>query len=116
MRHSDAKRKFGLKKGPRRSFLKVLAHNFIQHEKITTTVARAKELRTLVERFVSYGKKQNVSGLRLLLQKLPKESAYKIYNELAPRYRDRNGGYTRVIKRAKARKHDGSDMAVIEFV
>lgn len=116
MRHHDNKRKFGLKKGPRKSFLKILSNNLISHGKIVTTEARAKELKSLVERFITYGKKQNVIGLRSLLRTLPKAAASKIYYEIAPKYIDRNGGYTRITKQSKARKHDGSKMATIEFV
>lgn len=116
MKHGDRKRKFGLKKGPRRSFLRILTHNLIDREKIVTTEARAKELRKIVERYVTYAKKENLAGLRLLTQKLPKVSAYKMYHEIGPRYKDRKGGYTRVIKQMKVRTNDGSRMALIEFV
>ncbi len=116
MRHAHKGRKFGLKTGPRRSFLRILANNLISHEKIKTTEARAKELKGIVDRYVTYGKRQNLAGLKMLLEKLPKAAAYKVYHEIAPRYKDRKGGYTRVIKTAVPRKHDGSKMAVIQFV
>lgn len=116
MRHQKKGRKFGLKRGPRKAFLKILANNLIEREKIATTEARAKELKMLVERFITYGKKQNLSGLRLLLQKLSRKAAYKVYHEIAPRYSDRKGGYTRISKKSKLRKNDGSKMAIIEFV
>ncbi|MDI6820962.1 MAG: 50S ribosomal protein L17 [Patescibacteria group bacterium] len=116
MRHLKKGRKFGLKKGKKRSFLKILANNLIQHEHIITTEARAKELRSSVERFITYGKKQNVASLRLLMKRLPKKAAYKVYHELAPRYKDRKGGYTTIVKLAKMRKHDGSKMTMIKFV
>ncbi len=116
MRHMHKGRKFGLKKGPRRSFLRILANNLVSHEKITTTEARAKELKGIVERYITYGKQQNLAGMKLLLEKLPKAAAYKVYHEIAPRYKERKGGYTRVVKTVTPRKHDGSKMAVIEFV
>ncbi len=116
MRHLAKGRKLGLTRGKRKSFLKTLAGNFIKKERIVTTEARAKEIRPLVERFVSYGKRRNLQGLRLLLQKLPKEAAYKIYYEIAPRYENRRGGYVRIVKRAAARRGDGAKMATIEFV
>lgn len=81
-----------------------------------TTVARAKELKPIVERFITYGKKQNLHALRLLMKKLPREAAYKVYHEIAPRYLERKGGYTRIVKQSKRRVHDGSKMAYIEFV
>ncbi len=116
MRHLKKGRKFGLKRGKRKAFLKLLAYNFIKHEKINTTEARAKELRMLVERFVTYGKKQNLSGLRLLIKKLPKEMAYKMFYEVAPKYKNRNGGYTRIIKHSEKRVGDAAKTATIEFV
>jgi large subunit ribosomal protein L17 len=116
MRHQNQGKKFGRKKGQRKAFLKGLAHNLISYEKITTTEARAKEVKKMVERLISYGKKQNIAGLRLLLKYLPKKSAYKVYNELAVRYKERKGGFLRIIKISKARKNDGAKMVRIEFV
>jgi len=116
VRHANKGRKFGRERGQRRAFLRNLAGQLITRERITTTEARAKELRMVVERLVTYGKKQNVAALRMLVQKLPKAAAYKAYHELGPRYASRAGGYTRVIKQARARKTDGAKMAVIEFV
>ncbi len=116
MRHLNKGRKFGLKRGPRKAFLKVLANNLVRQERIRTTEARAKEIKMLVERCITYGKKQNLSGMRLLERTLPKAAAYKVYHELAPRYAERKGGYTRILKEAEARKHDGSKMVRIEFV
>lgn len=116
MRHLKKGRKFGLKRGRRRAFLRILAGNFIQRERILTTEARAKEIKSFVEKFITHGKKQNIAALRLLMSKLPKSAAYKVYHEIAPRYQKRKGGYTRIIKQATARSRDGSKMAVIEFV
>lgn len=116
MRHLNKNKKFGLKRGKRKSFFKILANNLIRQEKIVTTEARAKEVRMHVERFISYGKKQTVPALRMLIQKLPKDAAYKVYHELAPRYKDRKGGYTRVVKLSKLRTHDAARMARVEFV
>lgn len=109
-------RKLGREKGQRKSLMKTMANSLILHEKITTTEAKAKELRPFVERLVTYGKKQNVSGLRQLMKKVNKTSAYKMYHEIAPRYENRNGGYTRIIKKTGRRKQDGSREAIIEFV
>lgn len=111
-----ANRKFGKKQGPRKSFLKILAHNLIMKEKINTTEARAKEIRPIVERLITYGKKQNLTSLRLLLSKIPEKSANKIYYELAGRYKERNGGYLRITKTSSQRKRDGAKMSVIQFV
>lgn len=96
--------------------MKILANNLVQHGSIMTTEARAKELRPYIEKLVTKGKKQDLQGLRLLLKVLPKDAAYKLFNEIAPKYQDRNGGYTRIIKQTERRVQDGSKKAKIEFV
>jgi large subunit ribosomal protein L17 len=116
MRHLSKTKKFGLKRGPRKAFMKILAQNVIMKERIKTTEAKAKAIRPVVERLVTYGKKQNVAALRILVQKLPKAAAYKVFYEISPRYKDRKGGYTRIIKHLAPRKHDAAKMATIEFV
>ncbi len=93
-----------------------LAGQLIQHEEILTTEARAKELRGIVEKLITHGKKQTVAALRTLSSKLPKAAAYKVYHDLAPRYVDRKGGYTRVVKESKMRVHDAAKMARIKLV
>ncbi|MBI5147935.1 MAG: 50S ribosomal protein L17 [Parcubacteria group bacterium] len=116
MRHLKKGRKFGKKTGRRRSFLKGIAHNLIMEEKIETTTARAKEIKPKVEKMVTLGKKQNLAGLRLLLSRLPQKSAEKIYYEIAPRYKNRRGGYLRIIKGTGTRKRDGVLKSIVEFV
>lgn len=116
MRHLSKTKKFGLKRGPRKAFMKILAQNLIMKERIKTTEARAKAIRPIVERLVSHGKKQNVAALRILTEKLPKAAAYKVYHEIAPRYKERKGGYTRIVKHLAPRKHDAANMATVEFI
>lgn len=116
MRHLKKGKKFGLKKGRRKAFMRILVNNLVMKEKIRTTEARAKALRPEVERMVTYAKKQNVAALRLLMRRLPKQAAYKLYHDLAPRYKERKGGYTRIVKHLKPRKNDASKMATISFV
>lgn len=99
-----------------KSFLKILANNLILQEKIETTEGRAKELRPFVERLISYGKKQNLAAYRLLLKKIPQAAADKVYYELSPRYKNRPGGYLRIIKHSQTRKNDGAKIVTIEFV
>jgi large subunit ribosomal protein L17 len=84
--------------------------------KIQTTEARAKEIRPEVERLVSLAKKQNLASLRLLLARLPKDSANRLYYDIAPKYQDRPGGYLRILKTAERRKRDAAKQAIIEFV
>lgn len=116
MRHGKRGRKFGRMTGERHAFRKLLAHNLILKERIETTEARAKEIRPVVEKLVTLAKKQNLASLRLLLSRLPRGSAEKLYFEIAKRYADRNGGYLRIVKQIKRRKRDATRVAVIEFV
>ena len=97
-------------------FLKILANNLILQEKIETTEGRARELRPFVERLISYGKKQKLAAYRVLLKKIPQAAADKVYYELAPLYKERSGGYLRIIKHSLARKNDGAKIVTIEFV
>lgn len=116
MRHLKSGRKFHRIKGRRQAFLKGLIGNLIIREKIETTEARAKEIRSLTEKLVTIAKKQTLAGLRILLSRLNKIAAQKLYYQIAPRYLERKGGYLRIIKETKARKNDGSRMAIVEFV
>ena len=110
-------RKFHRKKGARRSFLRSLANNLIIKEKIETTEARAKEIRPIVERLVTVAKKQQLANLRLLIARLSnKDTAQKLFYEIAPRYKERAGGYLRIIKQGRFRKRDAALLATIEFV
>jgi len=97
-------------------FLKILANNLILQEKIETTESRARNLRPFVERLVTYGKKQKLAAYRMLLKKLPQAAADKIYYELAIRFKERKGGYLRIIKHSLTRKNDGAKIVTIEFV
>lgn len=111
------KRTFHRKTGPRRSFMKGLMHNLIVHGSLATTVDRAKSVRVVIEKLVTVAKKQDVAHLRILISRLPhKVSAEKLFYEIAPRYKERKGGYTRIIKQGLARKRDGASTARIEFV
>ena len=109
-------RKFHFKKGDRKLLFKKIASNLIRDEKITTTIPKAKEIRPIVEKMVSMAKKQNLASFRNLLSKLPKSEAEKLYFEIAPRYKERKGGYLRITKTASFRKRDGAVNATIEFV
>jgi len=110
------KKKFHRKRDQRKALFKILAHNLIMNEKIKTTHQRAKYLKSIVERLISKAKKQNLSSLRYILERLPKKSAYKVFYELAPRYKERNGGYVRIIKLPFKRIKDNAKMSLIEFV
>jgi len=116
MRHLKKGRKFHRKKGQRRALLKALINNLIVKEKIETTEAKAKELKSRVEKLVTLAKKNRLENLRLLLARLPKSAAKKLFYEIAPRYQNRSGGYVRIIESTKLRKKDGAKMAIIEFI
>jgi len=108
-------RKFGRTKDQRRAFLKSLTANLILKEKIKTTEARAKEMRSLVERLISYGKKNTLASKRAIAAVLPSAAAKKVYKEIAPRFAQRQGGYTRVTKLGR-RLSDSAKMAFIEIL
>lgn len=116
MRHQKAGRKLDRKKGPRKALLKGLALNFILYEKVKTTEAKAKELRPYIERLISIAKDNSLVTRRRLLKELGLENAVRKALEVyGPKYKDRNGGYTRIVK-IGPRKGDGAEMAQIEFV
>lgn len=123
MRHHNANRKFGRVRKVRNALLKSLALSLVLQESITTTEAKAKELRPEVEKLLSVAKKglagnkdAVVSATRLLVSRLGSvEGATKIVKTLAPKYADVKGGYTRIIK-LPIRVRDGSKMAYIEFI
>ncbi len=116
MRHLKKGRKFGLITGRRKSFLRILIHNLVMKGSIKTTEARAKEIRPRVEKLVTLAKKNDLAALKLLTERMPKTSAYKLYHEIAPRYKDRSGGYLRIKKTTNTRVRDGVLQVIIEFV
>lgn len=115
--HHKSIRKFGREKNARKAFVKGLVSSLIIHGRIETTLARAKEIRPEVERLVTYAKDGSVSSRRLALSKLynHKLEVEKLWGEYAPKYKDVNGGYTRIIK-LRPRLSDSAEMAIIEFV
>jgi large subunit ribosomal protein L17 len=84
--------------------------------RIQTTEARAKEIRPRVEKLVTLARKNNLAALKLLMERLPRVSALKLYHEIAPRYIDRKGGYLRIKKVANVKKRDGAPLVVVELV
>lgn len=111
-----AVRKFHKVTGRRRAFRQGIAANLIVRGKITTTVERAKEIRPIVERYMTHAKTGETAKLRLLQAALPKRAAQKLFYEIAPKYKTRTGGYLRITKQSKQRMRDGAQMAIIEFV
>ena len=119
MRHLNKGRKLNRTSSHRSSLLSNLSISLIKHKQIITTEQKAKELRRFVERLVTYAKKDNLHGRRLIMKKikgnLKKQIANILIHEIAPNYSGRNGGYTRIIK-LNNRKNDNADMSLIEFV
>ena len=119
MRHCKKGRKLNRTASHRRALFSNLASSLVIHKKITTTDAKGKELRSYVDRLVTYAKKGDVHGRRLIQKKIPgkkgKEIANILIHDIAPAYTDRQGGYTRLIK-LNNRKNDNAPVSLIEFV
>ncbi len=119
MRHHNANRKFGRETDQRRALVRSLVKNLISKGRITTTEARAKELRPIIEKLVTRALKNDVSTRRLISSRLGNAptATKKLVEEIAPRYKERKGGYTRILKLgARSARGDASKMAVIEFI
>ena len=116
MRHGIHGRKLQRKTGHRKALFRNMSAALIKHEQILTTQAKAKELRPYMEKLITLAKRGGLSNRRLAMSKLGDETQLKkLFDILAERYSDREGGYTRVIK-AGYRGSDAAAMAVIEFV
>jgi large subunit ribosomal protein L17 len=118
MRHRVEGKKFGREKAHRTAMFNNQIKSIIvsPHGRITTTLAKAKELRRFVERLITYGKKDTIASRRLAYSVLGNRTLVKkLFDEIAPAMKERNGGYTRVLK-AGFRKGDSAPMAIIEFV
>jgi len=116
MRHRVGGRKLQRTSAHRIALFRNMAAALIKHEQITTTVAKAKELRPYVEKLVTLAKKGGLSNRRLAHARLLDDAQLvKLFDVIASRYADRNGGYTRIIKTGP-RQSDASPMAIIEFV
>ena len=116
MRHRVGHRKLQRTSSHRAALFRNMAAALIKHEQITTTLAKAKELRPYVEKLVTLAKKGGLSNRRLAHARLLDDTQLKkLFDVIAPRYAERNGGYTRVVK-AGIRMSDAAQMAIIEFV
>lgn len=124
MRHQKAGRKFKRSPEHRQMLLRNLATSLIEHGKITTTLAKAKELQPYAERLISLARgglqpkdmAQLAKFRRALAVITRKDIAFKLFHEVGPRYADRPGGYTRIYKLAKVRQGDAAPMAVIALL
>lgn len=115
MRHQKKGRKFGRERKVRRALMKSLAVNLIRWEKIKTTEPKAKELRPFIEKFITKAKEDTLANRRLAISRIGEKSAKKLFEEIGPKYKDRKGGYTRIVK-LPPRQGDAAKVAIIEFV
>ena len=116
MRHKSGGRKLQRTSAHRIAMFRNMSASLIKHEQITTTVAKAKELRPYIEKLVTLAKRGGLANRRLAHARLMDDTQLKkLFDVLAERYKDRNGGYTRIIK-AGIRASDAAPIAIIEFV
>ena len=116
MRHGISQRKLGRKSGHRTAMFRNMSAALIKHEQILTTLPKAKELRPYIEKLITLSKRGGLSNRRLAMSRLQDETQLKkLFDVLAERYSDRDGGYTRIIK-AGYRASDAAQMAIIELV
>ncbi|MFZ4068878.1 MAG: 50S ribosomal protein L17 [Caulobacterales bacterium] len=116
MRHGHGHSKLNRTSSHRNAMLANMAASLIKHEQIVTTLPKAKALRPVVERLITLGKKGDLAARRLVISRLRDETqAKKLFDTLAPRYKTRAGGYTRILK-AGFRYGDNAPVAVIELV
>src|SRR5665648_191115 len=116
MRHKKLKGKLGRSSSHRSSLLANLSISLITHKKIETTYAKAKELRKCVEKLVTTAKNNNLHSQREVQKVIKNKKASRVlFEEISPKFLERNGGYTRIVKTG-FRKGDASSLAIIEFV
>jgi large subunit ribosomal protein L17 len=116
MRHASRTQSFSRPYNQRVWLMRNLVISLVEHERISTTLAKAKELRRWAEKAITLGKRGTIADRRLLLARIPNQNAVaKVFSELAPRFKDRNGGYTRIYRMMR-RPGDNAEMALIEFL
>ncbi len=116
MRHRKKGRSLSRSPSHRKALLRNMAMSLFQHERITTTTARAKELRPYAERLITLAKRGDLHARRLAARRITDRDVLgKLFDDIAPRYSERPGGYTRILKLGN-RKGDAAEMALIELV
>ncbi len=117
MAYTKKAQTFHRESGQRQALIKSLARSLVLEERISTTEAKAKALRPYVERLVTYAKKNTLASRRLTKAKIGDDAAVKkLFGTIGPRYADRKGGYTRIVKRATRGSNDARKLAYIAFV
>jgi large subunit ribosomal protein L17 len=116
MRHRNSGRKLSRNTSHRRALLRNLVTSFLEHGRLMTTLPKAKEIRPLAEKMITLGKRDDLHARRQVQAYLLKEAiAKQVFDTIAPRFADRPGGYSRIIKLGY-RKGDGADLAIIELL
>jgi large subunit ribosomal protein L17 len=115
MKKRKSGRIFSRKTSVRKAMLLSVTRALLQKERITTTEAKAKEVRALVEKLISKGRQDTLAQRRVVLRSLDRTTTKKLFSDISPRYKERTGGYTRIIKTVQ-RKSDGAKMAILELV
>jgi large subunit ribosomal protein L17 len=116
MRHAKTGRRLGRKTSHREAMFRNLVTSFLNHEKITTTDAKAKEIRIVAEKMITLGKRGDLHALRQAASYIREKSVVtKLFSQIAPRYKDRPGGYTRIVKLG-IRQGDAAPVSLIELV
>lgn len=116
MRHNKAGRRLGRTTSHRTAMFRNMVTSFLNHEKITTTDAKAKELRSIAEKMITFGKKGDLNSMRLAAAYIrDKKVVTKLFSAIAPRYKERSGGYTRIVKLG-IRPGDNAPLSMIELV
>ena len=109
-------RKLGLPTAQRKAMLRNMVTSFLENGKIETTVTRAKEAQSMASKMITLGKKNTLHSRRQALEYITKEDVVtKLFSEIAPKYAERNGGYTRIL-RTGPRRGDSAEMAILELV
>lgn len=117
MRHSKHKYKLGVTPSHRKALMRNLAISMIEHGKIKTSQTKCKALKPYVEKLVTMAKEDSVQNRRLAFSKLNnKQAVTKLFSEVGPKFKERNGGYTRIVKLADGRVGDATKMGFISFV
>ena len=116
MRHRNAHRKLSRNTSHRRALLRNMVTDFLDHGRLMTTLPKAKEIRPLAEKMITLGKRDSLHARRQVQSYVLREAvAKKLFDTVAPKFADRKGGYSRIIKLGN-RKGDGADMAIIELL
>ncbi len=117
MRHMKTGRKLNRFSTHRTAMFRNMATDLLRHGRIETTIPKAKELRRFVEPLITKAKRGDLAARRQVLRLVrSQEVVQKLFDEIAPRYSERNGGYTRILKLAQRRKGDGTQLCIIELV